>query len=485
MFYRATSFALRSQSIRFTNQYNRNILQLTEQISSGTRIHRPSDDPLAYRQITSLTARLNELRAEDASLKDSESKLNHSVSLLTEVNNLFTTAKQLTQQGITALSQDERDAMAVEVDSLLNSLQDIAQTKTAGFYLYSGTRSDVKPFEFSQPPAEGQTLQVNYRGASQNSRSHIGESISVDTLYAGDAIFQAPERSAPILEGDSGAAIGSGTPNLIGRATLTIAHTSTTFTGASGVAPGASSADGDTLIGPAGVHSLTIHDTSGNGSAGTISLNGGEEIPYTNADTDLKVVDPNGQVIYVDLSSIAAGFNGTVDVIGDGTLSVDGGATTVPIDFSASQTITDSTTGRFVHIDSQDIVQTGEDYLEFPGTSDAFQILYELSQDLRNVRHLDDSQVAESLDRRLGELSKMSNHILDMVGLQSASLQSLSQLDFRIQDLQLETETRLSNLSSTDIGEAVLRLKNEQQLLEYTYRITADIASTSLIDFLR
>ena len=104
----------------------------------------------------------------------------------------------------------------------------------------------------------------------------------------------------------------------------------------------------------------------------------------------------------------------------------------------------------------------GDDYLEFPGTSDAFQIVYELVQDLRNTRDLDGEQLAATLDRRLGELSNMSDHVLNVMGQQSASLQTLRQLEFRIQDLQLETETQLNNIQSTDIAETVLRLQNDQ-----------------------
>ena len=71
------------------------------------------------------------------------------------------------------------------------------------------------------------------------------------------------------------------------------------------------------------------------------------------------------------------------------------------------------------------------------------------------------------------------------MGRQSASLKTLDELDFRIQDLTLEVETQLNNLQTTDISDAVLRLQNDQSLLEYTYAVTAQIASTSLIDFLR
>ncbi len=484
MVYRSTAFSIGAQSLRFVQRYNASILNYQNQISSGLRIHRPSDDPIGFRQVTSFSARLQELRNDELSLKGAENKLNTGVSQLQEVNNLLSQAKVLTQQGISALTQSERNAIAVEVESLLASLQDITKTTTTGAFLFGGTRADLQPYEFSNPLVAGGTLNVEYFGSHQNSRALVGEAVIVDTFYAGNTVFADPNRGETILFGNSGAALAAGTDNLIGRATLQVRHMSTTYLGSSGIAPGASSVGGDTIIGPAGSYTLTINDTSGDGSAGTISL-GGSEVAWTNTDTDLQLTGRNGQTIFVDMSAIAAGFSGTVDIVAEGTLSVDGGLTTEPIDFSASQTIVDSTSGRFVHIDSSKISAAGDNFLEFPGTSDAFQIVFELVQDLRNTRDLDSEQLAASLDRRLGELSNMSDHVLNVMGQQSASLQTLRQLEFRIQDLQLETETQLNNIQSTDIAETVLRLQNDQSLLEYTYAITAEISSIGLIDFLR
>jgi len=485
MNFRVSSSSFGNQAIQSIGRLNANLLKYQRQISSGLRIERPSEDPVAIRQITSLTARLAELRTNTDSIRDAETKLNISVFQLTESNNVLTAAKTLAQQGVQALDQNERNALATEAESLLLSLQKISGTKIAGAFLYGGTKTDVKPFTFSPPLVEGGTLNVQYAGAKHNSRALVGDSVSVDTFYAGDRVFGNPQREQTILIGNSGAKLGTGTDNLIGRATLSIQHTGTTYFGASGIAAGTGSAGGDTIIGDVGRYTLTINDTSGDGSAGTISLNGGRPVAFSNTDTNLEIRGSDGNKIFVNATAITAGFNGTVDLRADGTLSVDGGLSTQPINFSADQTITDSTSGRFVHIDSREISQVGKDSLEFPGTSDAFQVIYELIADLRNTRGLSNTEVASALDRRIGELDLASNRVLDVLGYQAASLQALDQLDLRVQNLRLETETHASNLQSTDIAETVLRMQNDQALLEYTYAITAQIKSMSLIDFLR
>jgi flagellar hook-associated protein 3 FlgL len=485
MNFRTSSFASSNQALRFAQQYNVNILKYQNQISSGVRLHRPSEDPVAFRQASSLNVRLQELRTESYTIVDSETKLNTSVSQLQETNNLLSRASILAQQGVQATSASERNALAIEVEGLLTSLKHIAKTTAAGSYLYAGTRTDQEPFGFDTPEVEGGTLKVDYLGSAGNSRAYIGDSISIDTFLAGDKIFGHSDRGEAVMYGESGAKVGLGTDSIVGRATLQARHTLTTYFGASGVAASASSAETDTAIDAAGENNLIVEDTSGTGDSGTIKFNGGESIAWTRADTDLEVLDNNGRVIHVDMSAITAGFNGAVDFESTGTLSVDGGLTEIAIDFTASQTVTDSTTGKQTHIDTRELAKTGDDFLEFPGTADAFQAVYELIQDLRNTRGLDNQRLSESLDRRIGDLNRVGDHVLEVMGRQSASLQVLDELDFRVEDLQIQVETQLSDLTSTDIPEAVLRMQNDQTLLEYTYAVTAQITSTSLIDFLR
>lgn len=485
MTFRVTAFSSAQQALRFAQRFNTNISEFQQQISSGLRIDRPSDDPIAFRQISSLRLRLQELRTESASVSDTETKLNTSVSQLRSANDLIVRARTLAQQGVQSTSQSERTALAVEVDSLLESLQNIAATRSAGSYLYGGTRSDQPPYEFGNPRAEGGTLNSVYLGSSSNSQAYIGESLSIDTFAAGDQIFGLNARQETLIFGNTGAKVGAGTDNLVGRAQLRVRHSSTTYLGASGIAPGVSSPGGDTVISPGGDNNLVIRDTSGTGDSGTITFNNGPTVLFTRNDTNLKVTDNSGREIYVDTSAISPGFDGTVDFIANGTLSVDGGVTEQAIDFSESQAVVDSFSGRHTFIDSQDIDQVGDDHLEFPGTSDVFQALFELGQDLRNTRDLSNTELAATLDRRLGELGQQSDHILEVVGSQAASLQTLNDLDFRIADLQLEVETQLSEVQSTDIPETALRLQNDQNLLEFTYAVAAQISSISLIDFLR
>ncbi|QDV81546.1 hypothetical protein [Planctomycetes bacterium TBK1r] len=482
---RVTSQTFTRNAIHFTSLHSSRLLTAQRQITSGLQFELPSEEPVAYRQVRSLETRYVELQADKTVIGRATSTLNASVSQFQDVSELITLSKNLVQQGIQALDSDERNALATEIDALLAQAKQIGLAKFNENFLYGGTRSNQPPFSFGEPLRENGILEVSYQGSRQRSQTHIGDSISIDTYYDGSKIFGGAGRESTVLVGTTGAKHGGGTDTLIGRATLRVQHDSTSYAGGSGVLAGTNSAAGDTILGPAGAHQLTIVDTSGDGSAGTISLNGAEPVPFSNTETNLRVPGFYGQEVYLDTTSIAAGFNGTVDITSTGTLSVDDGASTIPIDFSSSQLVSDVDSGRFVTIDSSNIRSTGDDSLEFPGTSNLFQILHATAADLRNSRELSSAEYGKALNRRLTELDQAASKVFSVMGEQSTSLQTMQTMEFRVDDLMLSVESNIGEIQATDFPDAVLRLENSQTLLQYTYAVTANLNSLGLLEFLR
>jgi flagellin-like hook-associated protein FlgL len=483
--FRTTHQTQTNQSIRFVSNYTSNIARLQRDISSGVKVHRASDNPVSFRQISILTSQLEQLESESSAIVDAEAKLNTSVATIQQVHDLIVRAQTIAQQGIQATNESEKNALAVEVEGLFDSLKNISQTQASGDFLYSGARSSQPPYVFGDPLVEGRTSQADYQGAKENSYAYIGTRIAVETLYSGEELFSASNREELLVFGNTGAKNGAGTDSMVGRAALLVQHALTNYAGSSGIQPGASSVGSDTVIGMMGENQLTLTDSSGTGDFGTVSLNGGPEVNWNQADGDLEVVGGDGRKVYVDTRNITAGFSGSVDLASDGTLSVDGGATKVPIDFSSSQTIVDSLTGEQTHIDTSRIDKTGTDHLEFPGTSNVFQVFHELIADLRNSRDLDGQGFSQALDRRLGELDRLADNSLNTLGRQSASLLSLQELEYRVEDITLESKIQINEFQATDIPEAVLQMQSQQSLLEFTYTVTAQINSTGILDFLR
>lgn len=475
-----------SRSIAIAQQHNALIATLQQQVSTGDRLQKPSDDPLGNVAFLGNSAQITRLDSQLTNISNARTNLNMGVSAMQESADILSKAREIALEGAQSGNDSSSyEALAQQVDALIDRLLDQSNTQNAGRYLFGGTATNTPPFRVAATNASGQPTSIVYQGGSDPVQEIVGQSRTMATLYPGDQVFQGRDRGATVITGTTGAAAGSGTDSATTQGTLTVRHTSTTFAAGSGVTAGSSSASGDTIIGPAGTHKLTINDTSGTGASGTVSLDGGPAIPFTSSDGNLKVSGPTGDVVYVNTTAITPGFSGDVALTGNGTLSVDGGATEVPIDFSANQVLTDSTTGAVTNVNSTAIARTGADHIDYGGTYDAFQILIALRDDLRNTRGLSENDQAQAISGRVTELERAHTSLLDAVGKQSVSLENLDSLESRIKDVQLNAQSLNADLNSVDLSQAVLGLQNEQTLLQLTFASAAKIFDTSLLDFLQ
>lgn len=463
------------------------LAQLQEQASTGLRLLRPSDGPLDTVTVLANKSQDLQLATYLENLRDARQTLDLSVSSLRDASNILVKAHEVAIEanhgGNDATSLE---ALAKEVDALLSRLLDTANTQNAGRYLFGGSATKTAPFVVTAKDSQGRPQSIAYRGAQERADVAVSQQQSVATLYTGSEVFQAPgQRGQTVYTGNTGAAASTlGTDSATGQGTLLVQHTTTTYA-AGGVQPGSSSAAGDTILGPAGAHQLTLNDTSGTGTSGTVSLNGGPPVAFRNTATDLRVTGPQGEVVYLNTTAIAPGYNGTVAITADGTLSVDGGASTVPITFTTNQVISNSGTGLVTNVNSTNIRRAGTNYLDYRGTHDAFQILVALRDDLRNTRGLSEAQRAEFLSQRLAELDRVRSGILQAVGEQSASLETLEALEGRLGDVQLETRKRITELEGADLAEVVVHLQAQENLLQLTLASASRLLDNNLLDFLR
>jgi len=474
-----------SRAIEAAGRHSSELANLQQQASSGLRLTKPSDDPTAMRSVLLAQNRDARLEAELSNIQDARSILNLSVTHLLDANDVLVRAKQIALEGVQATDVSEREILAKEVEGLIDRLLAIANSEHEGYYLFGGTRAHTAPFSIEDGGTGTQSATVRYRGSTDRSSTGVGLGSFVDTLYSGAEVFLSRDRSDTVFIGQTGAAPGSGTDSGIGQATLSVIHAATTYAAGSGVQAGVSSPGGDTIIGPNGSHVLTIVDTSGDGTSGTVSLNGGTPVAFTNADADLELVGPSGEKVYVDTTSITAGFSGDVAIAADGLLSIDGGATATPVDFSSNQLVQNSLTGEVTNVDSSAIRQVGTERVEYEGTADAFTALLELREDLRNTSGLPSSTLSTALNRRIADLDRVRDNVMLIVGEQSVSLQHLDALEQKVQDIQLETRRIISENESADIAEVAIKLQNEQALLQFTLASTAIVLDQSLLDYLR
>ncbi len=478
---------IQSQQTILNLQNNYSILsKLQNQISSGHRINSPSDDPLGTAQILENNTQDAQLTTNLASIANAANTLQSSVNALTQVQHIITSAHSLAATANNPANQPAANAaFAAQIDAAIQQLLGVANTKQPdGTYLFGGTASTTQPFTVTSKNSGGLAAGIAYHGSQQNSEAIVGQGQTVSTLIAGSSVFQPNLTGATVYSGITGAKPGTGSDTGTGQATLQVVHTSTAFAGGSGIAAGASSAANDTVLGPSGTNSLKL-TVSADGLTGTVSLNGGPAIAFTNSNSDLKVTGPSGEVVQLDTTAVTAGFKGNVAITADGTLSTDGGATTTPIDFSSNQAITNGTTGATTNINSTNIRLAGNSQLDYPGQADIFQTLISIRDTINNTQGLSASDRTTTLNQKLGELERINSAVATPLGTQSTQSQFLSNLKDRTTTQQSSLQQATSNIQSTDYASTIVALQRQQNLYQASLEVVAKLNNLSLASFIQ
>lgn len=147
---------MRISSLQIFDIANRNMSDLSgaitktqEQISSGKRVLTPADDPVASTKILQLTEELSNVKQYSANINSARNSLSLTEASLNGVTDLIHRIQELAiSAGNTAtLSKNEYAAFASEVDSRLQELMNLVNTKNAnGDYIFAGFKSRQQPF---------------------------------------------------------------------------------------------------------------------------------------------------------------------------------------------------------------------------------------------------------------------------------------------------------------------------------------------------
>lgn len=121
--------------------------QTQRQISSGQRILKPSDDPIAAGRVLGLRESLSRLEQFDRNAGIARNRLALEETTLKSANDVLQRVRELALQANNPTQSDEsRGLIAVEMRQQLDSLVQIANAKDgSGAYLFSGNQSDSIP----------------------------------------------------------------------------------------------------------------------------------------------------------------------------------------------------------------------------------------------------------------------------------------------------------------------------------------------------
>ena len=168
--------SLQDQLHRFIEQRNRALALTQQQISSGKKYIRRSENPAETSEAARIRAaqRMNQQwtrnvgRAMDWS-QVTEGRLDEGIDIIQRTNELAV------QSGDATMTAADRQRIAIEMDTLLESMVAIANTTHQGSYLFGGIHSDTPPIQVTRDP-DGQITAITQAGVAwQERQAQVGE----------------------------------------------------------------------------------------------------------------------------------------------------------------------------------------------------------------------------------------------------------------------------------------------------------------------
>lgn len=148
---RITQSMLNTQLLRNLNNNLNRMDNLQNQLATGKRINKPSDDPVGI----SFSMRYrSELSSNDQYQKNVDSVtswLDYTDTTLNQAGSVLQRARELAVQGATGTNSDDSyKAMEIEVGQLFDQMINIGNSQFNGKYVFNGQLTDVKPFPDSE-----------------------------------------------------------------------------------------------------------------------------------------------------------------------------------------------------------------------------------------------------------------------------------------------------------------------------------------------
>ncbi|MED4019130.1 flagellar hook-associated protein FlgL [Sutcliffiella cohnii] len=137
---RVTQSMLAGNSLRHISQGFNKMGKLQEQLSTGKKITRPSDDPVVAMKGMYYRTNLTEVQQYKRNLSEAYAWMEESEAAIEQGSNVLSRVRELLVQGMNGtLADEDKNAIASEVGQLKEALVQVANTQFTGRYIFNGT----------------------------------------------------------------------------------------------------------------------------------------------------------------------------------------------------------------------------------------------------------------------------------------------------------------------------------------------------------
>jgi len=162
--------------------------QLQNQLSSGQRISKPSDDPVGIQNAMRLKSNISGVEQWKNNANAAIDYMNTTDSTLGDMTSMLQRVRELAVQGANGtLGTDDRNAVANEVDQISDQLHLMANTQVGSKYIFSGTATD-KALQIQDPVTKIWSSQTS-AGNDQEVKFEVGNNVNIPISVNGNNLF--------------------------------------------------------------------------------------------------------------------------------------------------------------------------------------------------------------------------------------------------------------------------------------------------------
>lgn len=144
---------LAGNSLRNISESYRRMGQYQDQLSTGKKITKPSDDPVVAMKGMFYRSNLTEVEQYKRNLSELYLWMENSEAGIEQANSGLQRVRELVIQGKNGtLSPSDKQAVAREIEQIKSDLVQVANTQVSGRYIYNGTDVTNAPIKDGNPP---------------------------------------------------------------------------------------------------------------------------------------------------------------------------------------------------------------------------------------------------------------------------------------------------------------------------------------------
>ncbi|MEP9248857.1 flagellar hook-associated protein FlgL [Enterobacter asburiae] len=169
-------------------------LSYGEQMSTGKRVNRPSDDPIAASQAIVLSQSQSQNSQFALARTFATQKVSLEDNVLTQVNTAISSVREkLVYASNGTLSDDDRLSLATDIQGIRDQLMNLANTTDGnGRFIFAGYKTDSAPFD---------AVTGDYNGGAEAISQQVDTARNMTISHTGQQIFESITSNAEQLPG--------------------------------------------------------------------------------------------------------------------------------------------------------------------------------------------------------------------------------------------------------------------------------------------